>query len=670
MASQTATAIIAKIVEIAQDHVRDTRTYVATSPTSAPVLEEHIDVLSAPDGATASAGAVHAAVELSKLVDCVQDGSPVFQSLSVGTAFVTDVYQQALRTIEFAQASMTPEQKEELERAESILYEDAPFVRTEAYAQFAELRVEIANQQIDRAENALAMEQADEAEREVIADRIDAIDATLEANRELLEALDTRHGFTEAEKVYESTLLSAFPPKYDRAHDMLGDPAFQLTSPISNETHWPARFFPAHLAEENWIPLKLRRDDINAVDTAVRDRLPEFPQAADDLELNDDAVDVVELDVQILHVDRPWLWSGLFENTQWRFRTGVEPLSDGQEPPSGRLPAFVAGLIFARNLRLSGKKTMVEAGPASRALLRVGNFHFKPITAVHATPRVELRTTVQPLMVSRQPTATAARIQPMAERIQPTAAVTLHHPLRVRVTPSERVVVRGQAVDNSDQPLAGVTVTVRNQRTNLKMTHKSASNGSFVFRLPEEGTYQVTAAKQGFQPFSEQMHLRAQEQLQVKLKSQVVSNVRMINVAQPSVLAALRTTTIVHILKKKLTVRLRKRTEEGQEEALDVPAEVVVINQASKKRHRLTAQPGNDVVFRLVAGKYRVVAHCEVYEPIGQTARTVDLQSTDQLTFTYRPRTILQSEETFLVGFLCYRTPKSPDPDPNATFEV
>lgn len=649
MTSKAARALLTRIVEVAGEHA-DERSYIATSRLSTPVHSEHIDVLSQSDGAFASAEALAAAVELSKLVDCVQDGSLSYSHpASVGASFVTNVYKNVASDIEFARAPLTTEQKADLERAEAILYLDAPFVRTEEYTQFAELRVEVASQEIDRAETERALQQANEAEKELVAERLEAIDTALQANRSLLAALDAQHGFTRAEETYNGAQVAGFPPKLDKALDMLGDPAFEITNPISNETHWPAAFFPNLLTEENWIPIKLTHADIASAGEAASGKLPDLPQAAQELALNDDAVDLVELEVQVLRVDRPWMWSGIFENKQWRFRPGVEPFSNGKPDAIGQLPAFVTGLIFARNLRLSGRKNMVG---------NMGTLKFKPLSSVSATTLVAPTLKLLAPAIAAKPTTS----KPTTASVQPKSAFTIKRPMMLStIVGIQRIVVSGKMVDNKNKPIDNVNVTLSDPKAGIVLKGKSDKKGNVVFRLAEEGTYVITANKKGFKTFKTRMRLGDGGNFKAVVEPQFGVNIAATVMQQQLMIAPKAGNT--------LTVKLRKRDADGTLKPLDVPAQVVVFNSRTRERHPQNVKAGHNAVFsNLAKEKYNVSVHCAVYEPEGTASRHVDASKSPTLEFAFRTRTILQSEDTFLFGFLCYRTPRSPSPSKSADF--
>ena len=98
---------------------------------------------------------------------------------------------------------------------------------------------------------------------------------------------------------------------------------------------------------------------------------------------------------------------------------------------------------------------------------------------------------------------------------------------------------------------------------------------------------------------------------------------------------------------------------------MDAPVRVEIGN-AQGVQQVVTVDPGKDVAFNLPPGSYQVSASCEVYDAAGPSTQSVDLAQAAGVGFAFRPRTILESQELYLVGFVCRRVPRSPDPDPDA----
>ena len=73
-----------------------------------------------------------------------------------------------------------------------------------------------------------------------------------------------------------------------------------------------------------------------------------------------------------------------------------------------------------------------------------------------------------------------------------------------------RARVQGTVVDSSQAVLPGVTVTLRNDATNVAVTRVTSGTGSYVFDFVDPGTYTITAELDGFKK-AEQKAMRVQQ---------------------------------------------------------------------------------------------------------------------------------------------------------------
>ena len=84
------------------------------------------------------------------------------------------------------------------------------------------------------------------------------------------------------------------------------------------------------------------------------------------------ALTSARIEICVLTVNRSWLDRSLFEQRDWDL--AGEPLSDGADPPRGRLPAYIEGLVLARDFRIqldvAARATSNETDTA-KALARV-----------------------------------------------------------------------------------------------------------------------------------------------------------------------------------------------------------------------------------------------------------------------------------------------------------
>jgi Putative peptidoglycan binding domain len=119
----------------------------------------------------------------------------------------------------------------------------------------------------------------------------------------------------------------------------------------------PTSFAPSNALDLPWPRMTMTRADIQAGASKGPGELAALlaDQAA--------SVESVSFDYLMADVVRPWLSDAMFSSKAWRFGQGQKPLSDGGDPPQGRCPAYVARVIFARNVAVTRKAAPTEAQP-------------------------------------------------------------------------------------------------------------------------------------------------------------------------------------------------------------------------------------------------------------------------------------------------------------------
>jgi Carboxypeptidase regulatory-like domain len=654
--SKASAALLQTVADAALRIMEDGDCYVATSPSSTPILAEHIATLADPASFASSPGALAAAVQLSRIVDFVQDGSPVFDWQRVGQPFVSDVYRSILPNIRFAKAALDGEELREFEQAQATLYTDPPFERTPAYDQYAQLKTQVALglAQLQLCQRDLTA--ADEAARAALRERIAAIEEGLAVQQPLLKALDDQHGFEEALRIYHSAQLVDVPRSFADASALLDTKLLDITTADGTETHVRAVFSPGRLAEENWITVKIGRADISAA-AADNPLVPPAPSGDQVATLDEDAIERIELDLQVFKVERFWMWEALFSNRMWKWETPDDPVSTGERPPQGKLPAYTAAVIVARNLRISGRKPLLDSAVVgSAATLQVGTFRFAmpTVDAAGQTLRIAARGWLVPGTAGG---STASRA------------------LLARLPNYVRPVMTGRVADAREHPLADATVQATDLGGGQIMVKTTAQNGEVSFELAGPATYEVTVTKPGYRTSTQQVAFAPGGQFTVKLESEVqVPTVlvarqrfdpgspflRGLPVRWPR--PAVPQPPAAH----PLTVALARVVADDRLEPMDVPVRIEVSDAQGVSQQVVTVDPGKDIAFSLDPGRYQVSAHCEVYDPAGPSVQTVELSQPAGVTFSYRPRTILESNELYLVGFVCRRVPRSPSANPDA----
>jgi hypothetical protein len=206
------------------------------------------------------------------------------------------------------------------------------------------------------------------------------------------------------------------------------------------------------------------------------------------------------------------------------------------------------------------------------------------------------------------------------------------------------------------------------------MVKTTAQNGEVSFELPAPATHEVTVTKPGYKPSTQQLPLqpggqfvaRLERQLQVQ---QVLFTRQSFDPRSPfwrGPVKWTRPTTPQPAVLHPLTVSLAKAVADDRQEAMDAPVRVELGDAQGVRQQVVTVDPGKDVAFNLPPGRYQVSASCEVYDASGPSTQSVDLTQAAGVAFAFRPRTILESRELYLLGFVCRRVPKSPDPHPDA----
>lgn len=115
--------------------------------------------------------------------------------------------------------------------------------------------------------------------------------------------------------------------------------------------YWPQDFVDG---DASWQTVTLDSSEVESLTRTAAEELPELPDS--DLVENDLQADLtvegLSFDVATLTVRRPWFDSNLLDSGAWRWQWDREPISDGGDPPEGRIPAYVTELVFVKNLTI------------------------------------------------------------------------------------------------------------------------------------------------------------------------------------------------------------------------------------------------------------------------------------------------------------------------------
>jgi hypothetical protein len=163
----------------------------------------------------------------------------------------------------------------------------------------------------------------------------------------------------------------------------------------------------------------------NAEMTRLIQQAPPELQAIYGSDLATPSVDSVSFEYRSVALTRPWFRPALFRARFWRLGTSGGELSDGGNPPQGECPAYIAALVFARNVTIQYRQQMGAPTPKVE----------KPGTLLTLAPNIQLRqlslaraTAMSPHMVSKVGGAAATRgvsVQPRVALAGPQKALLL-----------------------------------------------------------------------------------------------------------------------------------------------------------------------------------------------------------------------------------------------------
>ncbi|MBD2258597.1 hypothetical protein [Pseudanabaena sp. FACHB-2040] len=172
------------------------------------------------------------------------------------------------------------------------------------------------------------------------------------------------------------------------------NPDINALTDVDNVQFYPSSFSPINALESgSWQPFTLAKDEVEAMVRAapaeLRSRLAADRQDSD--------IASISLEFSSAAILRTWLDSDLFKARFWRFSDGSKQLSDGKMPASGRCPAYVTAVVFARNI------TIKRATPPANSGTPQGPGRVLPNKLPLTAERLEFSKAVQVLKVRPNP---------------------------------------------------------------------------------------------------------------------------------------------------------------------------------------------------------------------------------------------------------------------------
>lgn len=305
--------------------------------------------------------------------------------------YLWDVYRDVLDAAQVAKGSMTSAERAAYEGAMSVLYTtDENGLRTDsermrAYKQHRdavlEAEEEYANQKLtaDASTDEEVVERwRNETEprlRRLVQERQDAWQATgFKAEVEAAQQIETA-GVAQSPAMAWKEWRDAFIDDLD----MLTD-AQRLRFAVTG-------YSPTDVLDmDNWPRFTITRDEMLMLGQEAPAELREIYGAGTQPE----SIESVSFEYRSVAVLRPWFRPAVLKARFWRFPPDLEQLSDGADASSGRMPAYVAAMVFARNIEIKTRETSESrgAGGVRTHLLHVDRASLSPALARRITGRI------------------------------------------------------------------------------------------------------------------------------------------------------------------------------------------------------------------------------------------------------------------------------------------
>jgi hypothetical protein len=684
MSTQKASkALLSRLAETVIEEFKRDDLYVSQVPPGVFLGREHFEVLQklASDRLD-DPESVARLVEMSRLVDCVQVDEETITTPEDTPGFLSDRFAQVVNNVKFTRAPLGEAEQRRYDQARALLYEDdevAPLKREE-YADFCLLRSDLEKKEVVLMEMRLNLKKTNSPEeKSVLSSEITAFENLVRELRESLDALDRVYDFREAEEIIDAAEreVDQIPTA---VRDMIDSiELLRISDPISHATHVGGNFSPSHLAEDNWIPLKLTGDDIakwqsNGAGTA-----------STETGLDDNEIDTITLEVQTVTCYRPWMWSALFENRYWGWEIPSQPVSDGalDGKTNCLIPGYIFGLVLARNVVIKGKpsaqkqfekaklKPLVTADLLTYAITPTATLAAKPAKPVKTLDVKPAVSTLQPLSTSslRVKSAIATgKVAPLISRssIQPALAqpaklkladaTMLKQPHLHQVKqPDKRLIsnnllkhridllqkellmipARGRVVGPQGQGLYQAVVTI--QTPNGERRVHTGQDGHFSAQLAQ-GRYTVRVDKPGFRSANGSISIPQKE-------------------APPII-------TLYPLAKEQLKICLVEQVS-GKRRPFSGSAKVTIEGNRTQQVETLNSR--SETTVSLQPGKYMVTAMSETAAKILPAKQAVEIRSQSnsslsetRVEFTVYSAPQLSNPEIQLLGFIGKRVPPCP----------
>jgi hypothetical protein len=156
-----------------------------------------------------------------------------------------------------------------------------------------------------------------------------------------------RVAYDSARRIYDQFVGSSSSGIWDQWVKQCMPGLDNLTDAASGQEFFPCGFSPSNILDSPaWTTLTLTEHEVEGLAQAAP---PEIRKlfGTDQLDLD---IESLSLEVSSVLITRAWFSPEVFSARFWKFYDSGKVLSNGQTPPSGDCPAYVAAVVFARNL--------------------------------------------------------------------------------------------------------------------------------------------------------------------------------------------------------------------------------------------------------------------------------------------------------------------------------
>lgn len=286
--------------------------------------------------------------EFSRIVNSIPSGTIYNPSES----FLWDAYLTVLRTAIAAGGQTTEAEDREYDEAVGLMWQqDAsgkrmPSSKVTAYQQYrtawfnAVQNYKAQQMSALAATDAAAQSQWQNVDEPRLRGAIDQAQADWEAN-----------GFKSAIENAQRTILSheaRSPQATVNQWPSLFNPDVDLQTDPTGQAFAPTSYVPVNIFGDEWPTFRVSGTEISELVAQAPAELKDIFA----LDGTQPAVDEISFEYRSVALSRPWFRPDVFAARFWRLPDGVAALSDGAQTPHGSCPAYVAALVFARNIQV------------------------------------------------------------------------------------------------------------------------------------------------------------------------------------------------------------------------------------------------------------------------------------------------------------------------------